>query len=66
MDEDDKGTSPDEGVIKKKIHQLRGFDMHDCSVSFNARRFHTYVGDCDVHPRLLDDAPMKTAKNGHV
>ena len=40
--EDDEGTSPDEVVMKKKIHRLRGswIDMHDCSVSFNARRFH--------------------------
>ena len=40
--EDDQGTSPDEVVMKNKIHPLRGswIDMHDQPVCFNARRFH--------------------------
>ena len=40
--EDDEGTSPDEIVMKNKIHRLRGswFNMHDNPVSFNARRYH--------------------------
>ena len=39
---DDEETSPDEVVMKNKIHRLRGLwlDMYNKPVSFNARRYH--------------------------
>ena len=40
--EDDEGMSPDEIVMKNKIHRLRGswLEMHDKPASINARRYH--------------------------
>ena len=53
--EDEQGTSLDEVVMKNKIHQLRGswLDMHDNSVSFDARRFHK------VEPHVGHSGPLR-------